>query len=169
MFHKVSINYNGFGAGVSVPCVMQNRVFLKGWLANTAWRSVCRGSGAQELDSVRSLMTGCSEERPRAKNHGFELPCKGFEKCCKYETSCFTTFEEFPMAKVLCSRRVEVNIAKSFMLWAPFPSNSSGKHFSRLSIFTRLAKNAVQGEVCQTLFGTPGGRRCRPSHHQASR
>ena len=72
---------------VSVPvflCLLLAKtvVFLKGWLANTAWRSVCRGSGAQEPDSTQFLMAGgCDggcDERARAANHRFEPPCTSF-------------------------------------------------------------------------------------------
>ncbi len=72
---------------VSVPmflCILlaKTLVFLKGWLANTAWRSVCRGSGAQEPDSTQFLMAGgCDggcDERARAANHRFEPPCTSF-------------------------------------------------------------------------------------------
>ena len=72
---------------VSVPVFLcflfaKTVVFLKGWLANTAWRSVCRGSGAQEPDIIQFLMAGgCGggcEERARAANHRFEPPCTSF-------------------------------------------------------------------------------------------
>ena len=48
---------------VSVPVFLfllltKTVVVLKGWLANTAWRSVCRGSGAQEPDIIQFLMAG---------------------------------------------------------------------------------------------------------------
>ena len=42
-------------------------VFLKGWLANTAWRSVCRGSGAQEPDSTQFLMAGAATGAARSE------------------------------------------------------------------------------------------------------
>ena len=58
LFYKVSVNYDGFGAGVSVPSGIQILMFLKGLLASTAWGSVCRGSGAQEPDSIRFSITG---------------------------------------------------------------------------------------------------------------
>ena len=72
---------------VSVPVFLylllaKNMVFLKGWLANTACRSVCRGSGTQEPDSIQFLMAGGRDggcdERARVANHLFEPPCTRF-------------------------------------------------------------------------------------------
>ena len=47
----------------------------------------CAGSGAQEPDSTRNLMARGRDERPRAENHGFDLPCTRFYHFCKPETS----------------------------------------------------------------------------------
>ena len=67
MFYEVSVNNDGFGAGVSGPSVSQNLVRLKGVLANTAWGSVCRGPGAQEPDSMRFLMAGGRDDNQDVK------------------------------------------------------------------------------------------------------
>ncbi len=48
--------------GISTPSEAQHVMFLKGRLANTAGGSVCGGSGAQELHSIRFLMTGGRDE-----------------------------------------------------------------------------------------------------------
>ena len=55
--------------------------------------SVCKGSGDQEPDRPRKSMAGGRDERPRAENHGFDMPCTRFDHFCNSETSCFTRFE----------------------------------------------------------------------------
>ena len=127
MFYEVSVNFVGFGVVREFSALPSILVFLAFKLMNASCfrrfclqtpsvavftegqasksqtgDSVCKGSGVQEPDSPRKSMALGRDERPRAKNHGFYSPCTKFEYFCKSETSCFTTFKEFPMAKVSC-------------------------------------------------------------------
>ena len=63
------------------------------------WDIECAGSGAQEPDSTRNLMTRGRDERPRAENHGFDLPCTRFYHFCKPETLCLSRMKQVRLQK----------------------------------------------------------------------